>query len=79
MKLEAKEFCKRLDAALANRRSAENSGELVDAKCEVCGDNIHRYQGTYPGIICTSCLELSGEGSCTRIAPLAITRGTLNE
>lgn len=79
------ELCRRLDAALKARITAQKAGELkegelTDVTCEVCGDNIHRYRGMYPGIICSTCHDIGlDRGGCTRIMPLAITRGTLNE
>lgn len=73
-------FVRLLDAALANRRREDSkTDEYSDVKCEVCGDNIHRYIGPNPGIICSTCIDYSGEGACVRISPLAITRGTMNE
>lgn len=76
--MNAKEFCRRLDAALRNRIGAPR-GELKDVKCEVCGDNIHNYNGPKSGIMCSTCMNPTGEGECVRFMPLAITRGTLNE
>lgn len=71
------EFCRRLDAALAQKPQVHD--ERRNIACEVCGDNIGWYIGPVPGVICSNCLQLSGEGLCTRVLPLAITRGTLNE
>lgn len=72
------EFCKKLDAALERRKHGKFD-DYENVVCEVCGDRIHRYIGPVPGIICTSCMEPTGEAECVRVMPLAITRGTMNE
>ncbi len=72
------DFIRRLDAALARRVGAPRE-EFHNVACEVCGTNIKRYFGPNPGVICRSCYEPSGEGYCTRIMPLAITRSSIRE
>jgi len=70
----------RLDAALRQRRECQDPPDLYrNVKCEVCWSNIHLYEGKPQGIICSTCLEPTGEGACTRMMPLAITRSTMNE
>lgn len=71
-------FCLKLDRALRNRQGAKVD-DYADVHCEVCGDHIARYIGPNPGVICTTCLEISGEGACTRIMPLAITRSSIQD
>lgn len=75
---ETLKFVRLLDAALVRRKDGKVDG-YEDLKCEVCGQNIHRYIGPNPGVICSTCLEQTREGQCVRISPLAITRGTMNE
>ena len=52
-------YALRFDAALTQRIVAaifRQSLETRDVRCEVCGDNIHNYQGPAWGIMCNGCL-----------------------
>jgi hypothetical protein len=66
----------RIEAALRVRGPRV---ELRNVECLGCGTNIPRYIGPEAGVLCSTCSEVNYESGCTRIKPLAITRGTLNE
>lgn len=71
----ALEASKRLDAALVRRKDGRFD-DYPNEHCEVCGDHIRRYIGPKPGVVCTNCLETTGQGQCVRFMPLVIWGGS---
>ena len=79
MKMSERLYWLRLDAAFVKRRTAKETHQLKNIRCEACLTNIPNYSGPTSGALCDKCLSIGEEGGCTRQKPLAITRSTLNE